>query len=303
MKNLPAIQGSGAAIITPFDASGRIDDEALVKLMDHWTSGGLDVLVILGTTGESVTLSSAEKHKFVNRVVELNQGRCSLVLGMGGNNTAALCSELEMTDLSHFEAILSVTPYYNKPSQEGLFQHYKAVSGVSSKPVILYNVPGRTGINMTAETTIRIAKECPNVCAIKEASGNIEQIMKIIHERPEHFLVLSGDDALTLPILAAGGHGVISVIANAFPSQFTKMVHATMHGNLTEARQIHYDLLPFMSLLFREGNPAGIKALLKLMGLCEEEVRLPLSGVSSQLFGELEHALKTYRHVIPGFAG
>lgn len=296
MNVQPAIQGSGVAIITPFDASGRIDDAALQRLMQHWTGGGLDVIVILGTTGESVTLSSAEKHQFINRVVELNEGRCSLVLGMGGNNTASLCSEIEMTDLSHFEAILSVTPYYNKPSQEGLFQHYRAISEVASKPVILYNVPGRTGVNMTAETTLRIAHECHNVCAVKEASGNLEQIMKIIHERPEHFLVLSGDDALTLPILAAGGHGVISVVANAFPAEFTSLVHEAMHGSLNEARGIHYQLLPFMSLLFREGNPAGIKALLKLMALCEEDVRLPLSGISAQLFGELEHAYKAYKH-------
>ncbi len=295
MKNLPAIQGSGAAIITPFDASGRIDFDALKRLIDFWAGGGLDVLVILGTTGESVTLSSLEKQEFVNRVVELNAGRCSLVLGMGGNNTASLCSELQMSDLSHFEAILSVTPYYNKPSQEGLFQHYKAVAEASTKPVILYNVPGRTGINMSAETTLRLAHECSNVCAIKEASGNIEQIMKIILERPEHFMVLSGDDALTLPILAAGGQGVISVVANAFPAEFTALVHETMHGNLNEARRIHYRLLPFMSLLFKEGNPAGIKALLKLMNLCEENVRLPLTGVSPHLFGELDHALKMYR--------
>lgn len=292
MSVQPAIQGSGAAIITPFDASGRIDDQALIKLVEHWAGGGLDVLVILGTTGESVTLSSAEKHQFVNRVVELNRGRCALVLGMGGNNTSALCTELKMTDLSPFEAVLSVTPYYNKPSQEGLFQHYRAVAEASAKPVILYNVPGRTGVNMTAETTLRIARECPNVCAVKEASGNLEQIMHIINERPEHFMVLSGDDALTLPILAAGGHGVISVIANAFPAEFTSLVHESMHGDLQKARQIHYRLLPFMNLLFKEGNPSGIKALLKLMSLCDENVRLPLSSVSSGLFAELERALR-----------
>ncbi len=292
MNVQPAIQGSGAAIITPFDSQGRVDEKALSKLIQHWKSGGLDVLVIMGTTGESVTLSKTEKDRVIKQVIEENEGQCSLVLGVGGNNTSAVCAELELTDLSHFEAVLSVAPYYNKPSQEGLYQHYNAVSETSAKPIILYNVPGRTGVNLTAETTLRIARDCKNVCAIKEASGNMEQIMNIIRNRPEHFLVLSGDDSLTLPILAAGGHGVISVIANAFPASFNDMVHLAMQGEIAQARTIHYQLLPLMTAIFKEGNPAGIKAVLRILDLCGEHVRLPLTPVSASLFAELEHDYK-----------
>lgn len=289
----PKIKGSGAAIITPFDAQGRIDEPALKKLVDFWADGGLDVLVVLGTTGESVTLSHEEKSRLARLVIEFNRGRCALMLGIGGNNTSAVCDELALTDLSHFEAVLSVAPYYNKPSQEGIFQHYKAVSESSSKPVMLYNVPGRTGMNMTAETTLRIANECPNVCGIKEASGNLEQIMEIIQKRPEGFLVHSGDDALTLPILTLGGDGVISVVANAFPREFSAMVRAISDGEFPKARTVHYALLDFTKLMFAEGSPAGIKAALKQMGYCDETVRLPLTNVSSQLFERINREIKT----------
>ena len=288
MKARPAIKGSGAAIITPFDPTGNVDVIGLKNLVSFWKEGGLDVLVILGTTGESVTLNKSEKQLVIDTVIEENEGQCALVLGVGGNNTAAVCEELKQTDLSHFEAVLSVAPYYNKPGQQGLFEHYKAVSEASAKPIILYNVPGRTGVNMTAETTLRLAQECENICAVKEASGNLEQIMQIINERPEHFLVLSGDDILTLPILAAGGDGVISVIANAFPSRFDKMVHLAMEGKMVEARKIHYELFNFMQAIFKEGNPAGVKALLKIMGKCDEFVRLPLTPIGPALFEELE---------------
>jgi 4-hydroxy-tetrahydrodipicolinate synthase len=296
MNVRPAIRGSGAAIITPFDSQGKLDKDALKRLVDFWARGGLDVLVVLGTTGESVTLSKEEKQTVIDLVIEHNQGRCALMLGIGGNNTSAVADEIAKADLKHFEAVLSVAPYYNKPTQEGLFQHYKVVSQASSKPVLLYNVPGRTGSNMTAETTIRIANECPNVCGIKEASGNMEQIMQIIRQRPEHFLVLSGDDALTLPIMAAGGDGVISVVANAFPTEFSQMVHALVDGNLDTARKYHYQLLEFTRLIFTEGNPAGVKAALKILGLCDETVRLPLMNVSASLFGVLEHEIKHIRH-------
>lgn len=296
MNVRPAIKGSGAAIITPFDSQGKLDKDALKRLVNFWAEGGLDVLVVLGTTGESVTLSKSEKQEIINAVIDHNQGRCALMLGIGGNNTAQVCEDLAKADLKHFEAVLSVAPYYNKPTQEGLFQHYKAVSEASAKPILLYNVPGRTGSNMTADTTIRLAKECPNICGIKEASGNLEQIMQIIRQKPEHFLVISGDDALTLPIIASGGDGVISVVANAFPREFTAMVHAALAGNFVLARQYHYQLLEFARLIFAEGNPAGVKAALKIIGICDETVRLPLMNVSPALFGSIEREVKHIQH-------
>jgi len=292
MNVRPAIKGSGAAIITPFNSQRKLDKEALKRLVDFWADGGLDVLVVLGTTGESVTLSTSEKQDIIDSVIDFNKGRCALMLGVGGNNTAQVCEDVAKADLKHFEAVLSVAPYYNKPSQEGFFQHYKAVSEASAKPILLYNVPGRTGSNMTADTTLRLANECPNICGIKEASGNLEQIMQIIRQKPEHFLVISGDDALTLPIIAAGGDGVISVVANAFPREFTQLVQASLAGNFVLARKYHYQLLEFARLIFAEGNPSGVKAALKIMNICDETVRLPLTNISPSLFGSIEREVK-----------
>ncbi len=297
MKKLEALSGTGVAIITPFDATGAPDLRALKLLVNHLAEGGVDVIVALGTTGESVTLNEAEQRSVVDTVVETNNGRCAIMLGVGGNNTRVLEHKLKTLDYSGIDAILSVSPYYNKPTQEGIFQHYQILSEASEKPLMLYNVPGRTGSNMLAETTIRIAEECRNVCGIKEASGNLEQIMHIIRRRPEHFLVISGDDALTLPIIAAGGDGVISVAANAFPQLYSDMVALCLAGRFSEATRLHNAMLEFIRLLFADGSPAGIKAALKLLGLCDEYVRLPLVNVRPDIFKALEHEVHSLRHL------
>jgi len=297
MRAQPAIKGTGAAIITPFDQAGRVDEFSLRRLVSHLADGGLDVLVVLGTTGESVTLTKDEKKQIQEIVLAENAGRCRVILGIGGNNTAEIAEILEHTDFTGIDAVLSVSPYYSKPTQEGIFQHYKVVADASPRPVVLYNVPGRTGSNMTAETTLRIADECRNVCGIKEASGNLEQIMQIINKRPAGFLMLSGDDALTLPIIACGGEGVISVVANAFPSLFSEMVNAAMDGNFTRARRFHYPLLEFTRLIFADGNPAGVKAALKVLGICEEFLRLPLTNVRPEIFGAIEKEVQVLRRL------
>jgi 4-hydroxy-tetrahydrodipicolinate synthase len=270
------ITGTGVAIVTPFLENSEIDFIGLTNLIKHISKGGVDFLVVLGTTGETATLSKEEKQQIINHVVKINNNRLPLVLGVGGNNTTEIIDYLNNHDLSDFSAILSVSPYYNKPSQEGIYQHYKAISKASPLPIILYNVPGRTGSNILWETTIRLANEFKNIIAIKEASGNIEQCMKIIKHRPKGFIVLSGDDNLTLPLISSGADGVISVVANAYPKEFSNMVRATLNADLKNAQKLHYKLFEITEQLFADGNPGGVKMLLSLKKIIKPTVRLPL---------------------------
>ena len=276
-------KGTGVAIVTPFDKDKNVDVSALRKLVNHLVNGGVDYLVVLGTTGESATLNADEKKLVIDTVIEENNNRLPLVLGIGGNNTQAVINQINTTDLSVFKAVLSVSPYYNKPTQEGIYQHYKAIMEQTDAKIILYNVPGRTSLNISAETTLRLAHDFDRITAIKEASGNLEQAMKIIQGKPQDFSVISGDDALTLPFIAAGGDGVISVIANALPNEFSGMVRAALKNDMEEARALHYKVFQLIDYLFAEGNPAGIKNALAHLGIMEEYVRLPLVPVSDEL--------------------
>jgi len=280
--------GTGVALITPFKSDLSVDVEALSNLVKDQIGNGINYLVVLGTTGESATLSKSEKDLVVNTVIKANNGKIPLVLGMGGNNTAALAEELKFTDLSAFEAILSVSPYYNRPTQEGIYQHYKIISEASKKPVIIYNVPGRTASNVLPATVLRLARDFKNIIGIKEAAGDIVQAMKLISILPEDFLVISGDDMVALPIILAGGHGVISVIGQGLPSEFSKMVQLGLEGKVKEAYQLHYKIMPAIDLIFAEGNPAGIKAMLYSKKACENVVRLPVVKSSDKLKGEIE---------------
>jgi 4-hydroxy-tetrahydrodipicolinate synthase len=284
MKN--PIFGSGVALVTPFKADFSIDIEALRKLVRMQIDGGTDFLVVQGTTGESPTLSQAEKMAVLDAVMTENNGKLKIVYGVGGNNTLAVGETLKAVPAG-VDGILSVSPYYNKPIQKGIIEHYKYIAGCTDLPIILYNVPGRTGSNMLPETTLALA-EVPNIVAMKEASGNMEQIMEIIRLRPEGFGVLSGDDALTMPLIAAGADGVISVVANAFPELFSKMVHASMEGDLTAARKAHYELIPITKMFFEEGNPGGVKVALRQLGVMDETMRMPLYPVSEGLRKRIE---------------
>ena len=285
--------GTGVALVTPFKGDLTVDVAALERIVEHCVQGGLDYLVVLGTTAESATLSKTEKQLVVDVVIRANAGRLPLVLGIGGNNTMALVEELKATDLSEFEAVLSVSPYYNKPTQEGIFRHFKALAEASPKPIILYNVPSRTGSNMLAETTLRLAKEVPNIVAIKEACGDMVQIDKIIKNKPEHFMVISGDDITALPTVLAGGAGVISVLGQGLPSQISKMIHLGLEGDSEEAYKIHHGLSPIMNLIFEEGNPAGIKSVFENLGLADARVRLPLVEASVPLKNKIGSFLKS----------
>lgn len=275
-------KGTGVALVTPFRTDKSVDFDALKALVELQIAGKTDFLVVQGTTGETATLTEKEKEEVLQCVLDANAGRLPVVLGVGGNSTATVVAELQARNLKGVDGILSVSPYYNKPSQEGIFQHFKAIDSVTPLPVIAYNVPGRTGSNMTAETTLRIA-QLPNIVAIKEASGNLEQVMQIIQHAPQDFLILSGDDALTLPMIAAGAHGVISVVANALPEKFNTMVQASLAGDFAVARKKHYDLLAITHDFFAEGNPAGVKAALKARGVAGDDLRLPLVNVSAAL--------------------
>ncbi len=268
--------GTGVALVTPFKEDLSVDKEALKKLVNFQIDNGIDYMVVLGTTGESVTLTSEEKKEVIDIIVAENNGRLPLVLGVGGNSTAKVVEELKNTDLSDFDAVLSVSPYYNKPSQEGIFQHYKAVAAASAKPIILYNVPGRTGSNVLPATVKRLAEEVDNIIGIKEAAGDMVQAMKLISMVPKDFLVISGDDMITLPMVLAGGHGVISVIGQGFPAEFSKMVKLGLDRKVDEAYELHYKVAPSIDLIFAEGNPVGIKALLEKRGVCKNTLRLPL---------------------------
>jgi 4-hydroxy-tetrahydrodipicolinate synthase len=279
-------KGSGVALVTPFNQDMQIDFDALESLVEYQIENGTDFLVVQGTTGESPTLSKAEKLDVLNEVIEINQGRCGIVYGIGGNNTAAVAESL--ADIPNgVDGILSVSPYYNKPIQKGIVAHYKIVADSTDLPIILYNVPGRTGSNVSPETTLELA-EVKNIVAVKEASGNMEQIMQIIKYRPSGFGVLSGDDNLTMPLIAAGADGVISVVANAFPALFSSMVHATMRGELDAAREAHYKLFDVTKMFFEQGNPGGVKAALAHMQLMDEYMRLPLFPVSDDLRKRIE---------------
>lgn len=289
------LKGTGVAIVTPFNKKGEVDVAALKKLVKHLHEGKVEYLVVLGTTGETATLSKDEKALVVDTVIKANNKKLPLVIGIGGNNTEEVVKQIKSTDLTPFEAILSVAPYYNKPSQEGYYQHYKAISQATKKDIILYNVPGRTGSNVTWETQIRIAKDFKNIVATKEASGSVEQIMKIVKNKPKDFMVLSGDDALTLPLIAAGAHGVISVVANAYPKKFSNMVRLAIKSKFNEAQDIHYSLLDITDQLFADGNPGGVKYLLSKLGICESTVRLPLVEPKQEVKSKIDALIKTLK--------
>jgi dihydrodipicolinate synthase len=269
-------KGLGIALVTPFKTDGSIDYAALKRLIEYQTDNGADFLCILGTTSESPCLDQEERAEIKRFVVEVNQGRLPVLMGCGGNNTRAVVKELQSFDLRGVDGILSVCPYYNKPSQEGLYRHFKMIADNCPLPVVLYNVPGRTGINLKSETTIRLANDCRNIVAVKEAGGSLEQVDEIIKNKPSHFDVLSGDDALTFPMIASGAAGVISVIGNALPREFSRMIRLEFNGEYEPARKIHHRFTELYSLLFVDGNPAGVKALLHEMGFIENELRLPL---------------------------
>ena len=286
------LQGTGVAIVTPFRSTMEVDLDALGKLIDFIIAGGVEYIVSLGTTGETPTLDTEEKFDIINFTYEKVAGRVPVVVGIGGNNTKEVMENLQSYPLEKAVAVLSASPYYNKPSQEGIFQHYKNVADASPKPVILYNVPGRTGSNITAETTLRLAKEVENIGGIKEASGNMIQCMHILRDRPDDFLVVSGDDHITLPLIACGMDGVISVAANCFPSDFSNMVRFCLQEDFTSARPLHYKCLEGNDLLFAENNPAGAKAFLYELGLIENVLRLPVVPLSDGI----HQKIKTYLH-------
>ena len=269
-------KGLGIALITPFKSDGSVDYEALERLVNYQIKQGADFFCILATTGETPCLTQDEKIRIKNLVVKIVNGRLPILMGCGGNNTAVVVDEIRQSDWSGIDGILSVCPFYNKPSQDGLYQHFKAIAQVSPLPVVLYNVPGRTGINLKAQTTIRLANDCKNIVAIKEASGSLEQVDEIIKGKPSHFDVISGDDALTFPMIACGAVGVISVIGNALPKEFSRMIRYEFRGEYEPARKIHHRFTELYSLLFVDGNPAGVKALLSEMGMIENNLRLPL---------------------------
>lgn len=269
-------KGLGIALITPFMEDGSVDYKSIIRLVEYQLSNGADFFCILATTGETPTLTQNEKQNIKELIVDLVGGRVPILMGCGGNNTAAVVNELQTGDFHGIDGILSVCPYYNKPSQEGLYQHFKAIAEATKLPVVLYNVPGRTGVNLQAATTVRLAKDCENIVAIKEASGNLEQVDEIIKNKPADFDVISGDDALTFPMVSCGAVGVISVIGNALPKEFSKMIRLQMKGEYDGARKIHHRFTDLFSLLFVDGNPAGVKAMLSEMGYIENVLRLPL---------------------------
>lgn len=287
------LSGMGVALVTPFKSDKSIDFEALARLIDYQIQGGVDYLVVLGTTSESPTLEPSEREAVRDFVADRVAGRVPLVLGCGSNNTAALLREIKQVDPTRFSAILSVVPYYNKPSQEGIYRHYAAVAEASPLPVVLYNVPGRTGVNMTPETTLRLAADFPNIVGIKEASGNMVQVDEIIKHKSPDFMVISGDDAVTFPLITLGAVGVISVIGNAFPREFSRMVRLALAGDYAAARTIHHRFNDLFGLLFVDGNPAGVKCVLHAMGLCENELRLPLVPTRITTFEKIRRVLES----------
>lgn len=285
-------KGTGVAIVTPFKNDSSIDFGSLGRLVENLISNSVDYLVVLGTTGESVTQSKDEKRAVIDHVIEVNNGKVPVVVGMGGNCTREIVDDITKNRFEGIDGILSVAPYYNKPSQKGIYDHFKTIAGASPVPVIIYNVPGRTSINIEAGTTIRLANEVRNIAAVKEASGNLEQIMQIIKNIPSGFHVISGDDTITLPVISVGGSGVISVLANAYPGEWSNMINNALNNNYRKAREIHYQFVDLISLLFTDGNPAGIKATLSIMGLIQNQLRLPLTPVSRQVFNQIKQAIE-----------
>ena len=288
-----ALIGMGVALITPFNDNGNVDHIALAKIVDFNINNGADYLVISGTTGESVTITNKEKNDIIKTISMVNNGRLPMVVGIGGNNTAAVIDELKNTDLSLFTAVLSVSPYYNKPTQEGFYQHFKAVAEASSVPLILYNVPGRTAKNMEPETVLKLAREVKNIIAIKEAGNDPSQYNVLLKNKPDDFLVISGDDDLVLDVVLEGGAGVISVIGQALVNDFSKMIHYGLNGKRKKAKLIEVRLLPLIKLIFEENNPAGIKTVLNQLDLCNDKVRLPLVSTSDELKLKIIKALKS----------
>jgi 4-hydroxy-tetrahydrodipicolinate synthase len=294
-------KGTGVAIVTPFHDSGNIDFGSLEKIIEHLISNGVNYIVSLGTTGESAALSKDEKVAVLDFTIETVNKRIPLVAGIGGNNTQEVINTIKTTGFEGIDAILSVCPYYNRPQQKGIYSHFKAIAGISPVPVILYNVPSRTACNISAETTLKLATDFDNIIGIKEASGNMGQCMEIIKNRPQGFLVISGDDALTLPLLSLGADGVISVVANAFPRQFSEMVNFGLKGKFNKARFLHYQLLEFTNALFLDGSPSGVKAALETLNLCKNTVRLPLvkvnKNVNSIITEQVENIIKNSKTV------
>ncbi len=286
------ITGTGVALITPFNEDFSIDFVSLEKLINHQIDGGIDYLVVMGTTGESVVLSKSEKKKIVDFCKKINAGRLPIILGLGSNNTFALVEEIKSTDFDGIDGVLSVSPYYNKPTQDGIYLHYKMIAEVCPLPIILYNVPGRTASNITAETTLCLANDFDNIVAVKEASGDLQQIAEIIEKRPDNFLVLSGDDGLTPKMIEMGGDGVITVIGQSHPQIFSDMVRAGLAGDFEKANQLHDKLNPIYEPLYIDGNPAGIKATLNIMGICKNVLRPPLVGVTEETYNNLKRFIE-----------
>ena len=286
--------GTGVALVTPFKNDLSVDYHALIKLVEYNITNGTDYLVISGTTGESGTITKSEKKEIVKAIIETNKGRVPLVLGIGGNNTAEVVAELKSTDLDSIDAILSVAPYYSKPTQEGFYQHFKAVSEASSKPIILYNVPGRTSTNMLPETTLRLARDFKSIIAVKEAGNNTQQYLELLKNKPKDFLIISGDDDLAVGVILAGGAGVISVLGQGLPKEFSKMIRLALNGNAKEAYEIHFKLMDVIDYIFEENNPAGIKSLLKKIGICGDQVRLPLVIATENLQVKIASFIDNY---------
>lgn len=287
------LKGLGVAMVTPFNQDGNVDFDAIPKVVENIITGHADYIVVMGTTAEVSALSDSEKKAVINTICDANQNKVPLIIGIGGNNTTKVCEEIQATDLSPFQAILSVSPYYNKPTQEGIYQHYKQIANVSPLPVIVYNVPSRTGSNIEPSTFVKLADEVDNIIGIKEASGDMDQAQQILKDCASHIQVISGDDALTLPMLLAGAVGTISVLGNALPIPLKEMFHYVETGNLKKAYALHYQLLDVINLIFEEGNPVGIKALMESMDYCEGTVRLPLIKATPSLKERLQRALET----------
>ncbi|MGB5384241.1 MAG: 4-hydroxy-tetrahydrodipicolinate synthase [Lutimonas sp.] len=288
------LYGTGVALVTPFDKNLKIDFDSLTRIVEYQINNSIDYLVLLGTTAETPTLSKKEQEEIIAHVIKVNNGRLPLVLGLGGNNTQSLVQQLQESDLSHFSAILSVSPYYNRPSQEGIYQHYKQLSLASPIPIIMYNIPYRTGTNMEPETVFRLANDCKNIIGLKEAAGSFDQILLLLNGKPNDFMIISGEDSLALSLVTAGGAGVISVLAQGMPKEYAKMIKLGMNYQTKEAFEKLKGLLPAVQLIFKEGNPAGIKAMLHKLGLCQPYVRLPLVKVSSDLQTKISNFVTNY---------
>jgi 4-hydroxy-tetrahydrodipicolinate synthase len=292
MKDVKKFRGTGVAIVTPFKNDSSIDFAALGRVVNHVIAGGVNYIVVMGTTGESVTLTKEEKKAIISYVVEVNDSRVPLVIGIGGNSTQEVINCVRYTNMCGVDGILSVAPYYNKPNQRGLIQHFKAIATSCPVPVIMYNVPGRTCSNITSETCVELANECENIVAVKEASGDMAQIMRIIKNKPDNFSVISGDDMMTIPIIASGGSGIISVLANAFPAATNELVSHALKSNFKSAREIHLRYLEMIDLLFIDGNPAGVKAMLNIMNICQNNLRLPLVPVNRTIYTRIQKAIE-----------